>query len=929
MEARNEYRLSTMKVDISIDTLNTVVSEINEDIYSGEDGDSFRVETTEFIDKDVKNLQISLAQMAVALNGGLNDARGCKKICNDFIISLGGEGNGKTEADMQGELYCDQAVINELKGYCRSALSYTDPIRTICTNIEDTLLGLQMVKLNPTPYTCAIREGCDKVDKLEDHSRELDTYASTVETIDGSFADALAGCVPDDESESESVLGARRSNEQIETIMRIMKKKGELSEYDRNILNEQLRSMEENGDIEELQKLADYTGNGENGAWSKCDAYVMAHIYNYAENNANAEMATVVYNQMKKPEYITWGELGAGESVEFVSIYEVKLDEEKVSAILGELDPDTDGLAYYSLQRRRKYTQRVKVPVSKTSEESAKESFEINFETKDGKLVSVFTVDGKTERLASVDMNEVVGQEWEKSPMFKKGFSKEERIGLLSSIYTDEDISFIGNLARAESQSDYRDLFLQHDPDDLGDAAMASLYQYSFALANHNITYNDKFDIDKQNFYPLQEFVNGLLETDISVASDIEVYLNNLADQSSLQLDITAWAISNNYDNKDMVNMLIPGFELNAELYGLYISLLNRRENYVNYSVDNIGNCIQISELGFGLAGNKEIDGKKTNIKNITSSNLCFNEKVMYYDEMKVLQEAPPVSGGLDREIVLSSGNEQIKKDANKLIDLQKEKQKVIPKSILKTSIAVASVYNPWIGVAAGVVESVATLESGTARSTVKKVLEKLNSQYLKDNEKAKKEVEAGITILDGVADTIISYRQVDKEIEKILDSMKVSMFGDFIIMEDAIIAEGVYSANTLLRRLELEKNGLSFLADPKMKDAVKNELLNPSETSQSVLEELTKEKSYDKAEAISALYLIWTGKPYVDKNGKVSELDNIRKLSINDIRVYMDELNVIAKSIGESSKTVPYDKIDAEAFINHNYLKQQEGLYE
>lgn len=561
-----------------------------------------------------------------------------------------------------------------------------------------------MVKLDASPYVEKIKEGCDKVEKLEEHSRELGTYAETAELIDDSFKNALNGCIPllflGLEIGLEAGMGSLTAR--VETIVKIMEQKSKLSEWDKEVLDKNLRIMEENGEIEELRKVTEHAGNGENEAWTAGDAYVMAHIYKYAENHANAELATAVYNKMKKAVYIKSYTLGGGESVEFVSRYKVMLDEDKVSAILGELDPEEDGLAYYSLQRRSKYVQKVEVPNSELSEEAAKESFEINFEMKDGRLVSLFTADSETMRLASVDMNEVVGQEWDKSPMKGMGFSEEERIGLMSSIYTDEDISFIGGLVRAGSQSNYRDLFLQHEPDDLGDAVMASLYQYSFALANHNITYNDKFNIAEQNFSPLQEFVNGLLETDISAASNTEVYLNNLAEQGSLQLDITAWAISNNYDNKDMVDMLIPNFELNAKLYGLYACLLNRRENNVNYRFDNIGNCIQISELGFGLAGNEGIDGKHSNIVNITSSNLCFKEKVTYYDEMKVLQQAPPVSEELEREIVLSSGNNRLAKKIEKFRKKQKEKKKVIPKSIVKTSIAVASVYYPWIGVAAG-----------------------------------------------------------------------------------------------------------------------------------------------------------------------------------------------------------------------------------
>lgn len=88
----------------------------------------------------------------------------------------------------------------------------------------------------------------------------------------------------------------------------------------------------------------------------------MAHIYNYAENNAKAELAAVVYNKLKKVNELGSHAAAYWDYIEMEYEYEVTLDEDKVSAILGELNPNDDGLAYYSLQRRRKYTQIVKRP---------------------------------------------------------------------------------------------------------------------------------------------------------------------------------------------------------------------------------------------------------------------------------------------------------------------------------------------------------------------------------------------------------------------------------------------------------------------------------------------------------------------------------------------------------------------------------------
>lgn len=416
--------------------------------------------------------------MGAALDNGLDDARGCKKLCNDFVISLGGDGNGKSKEDMRGELYCDQSVIGQLKATCMTAMSYADSVRMETTAIDNILAGLEMVQLNSAQYTNAIREGCDKVDKLEDHSRELTAYASAAEMIDESFKNALDACVS---PVLISELGTYTENDispQADILIEIMNKSvEELTEADMKLMDKNLRILPENNDIAGLQKVAENIGNGVDGEWTVCDVHVAAKILNYGEVNCNANLAVTIYNKMKKVELIETNyevHTNSSRTTYVYYVYKVNLDENKVTAILGELDPEKNGLTYYSLWKRSKYIGRV---VKARWGEYAAEpgaDFSITFSDIDGKLGSVFKADGKEVEIISLDMNEVMGEE-EIAKMLAMGYGYEAvAIGLTPSeieilekrgiCLIKEDITNVGTTLYTENvklSSDRKAVFYQ------------------------------------------------------------------------------------------------------------------------------------------------------------------------------------------------------------------------------------------------------------------------------------------------------------------------------------------------------------------------------------------------------------------------------------------------------------------------------------
>lgn len=69
----------------------------------------------------------------------------------------------------------------------------------------------------------------------------------------------------------------------------------------------------------------------------------------------------------------------------------------------------------------------------------------------------------------------------------------------------------------------------------------------------------------------------------------------------------------------------------------------------------------------------------------------------------------------------ICTGNDSLRlKKVDELIEAQKEKSLVIPKNVVKMCVGVASLFQPWVGVAAGAVESGVSLDSSKIRGRQK-----------------------------------------------------------------------------------------------------------------------------------------------------------------------------------------------------------------
>ena len=402
-----------------------------EDDFIGEDADTLQDGMKSYLDNQVNNICLNAKAMKKALEQGLEKARYCKNYCQHFVDALNGGANEATNdnEEIPGAMFCDYDVIEGLMEMCTEAERLGEEIRQSTYKI-DNVVNLEVVSFDVTYYTSAVREECDKIDRLGTHRRNLENYASFVENTDAEFAGALGG-IYDTFMNPKSVerrklkygsidvkigkmqANKRRSEElRIEILIETMDKSiNSITEDDRRAMDEILTELIENGEIKELKMVIYHMGDSVEGTWTVGEAYVAAKIIIYSENTGNEELAKEIYNKLKKEKVnvIKPKESVHTNAAKTIYEYELSFDSDAVAKILQELDPEKNSLAYYSLQKRSMYSVNGKKIVHGILPESIE--FGISFKAIDGRLTSIFEVDGKTTEIASENIYDVVGKE--------------------------------------------------------------------------------------------------------------------------------------------------------------------------------------------------------------------------------------------------------------------------------------------------------------------------------------------------------------------------------------------------------------------------------------------------------------------------------------------------------------------------------------
>lgn len=334
--------------------------------------------------------------------------------------------------------------------------------------------------------------------------------------------------------------------------------------------------------MEKQAKAKEYITSVTGSTWTEDGAETLALGWVTAVEEKNIEEIQKIIEEIYVERemsrsffFLKWTEFQAG------------IDWEKCDKILSYIDANDYGMAYYSLARISHYYDACT---------NRKHEMMVSVQEKEGGICAVLQHGKSKTEIDFIDMNEVVG-EVGKDHFRDLEFSEEEIIFLLSDIYTDEDISFVGELAEAAGEEEYTQLF-QNDPDKLSAYGQDALYSYAYGLMDCGMEYELDYclTVIDQDFEELQNFVNGILRTRSGKKEKYycERYLKILEDHGKVHMDAAADKLRRYYDQKEMVRNVLPEFAINSQLNIWACSLIYRfnRGRGVEY-----GTNVQIEEL--------------------------------------------------------------------------------------------------------------------------------------------------------------------------------------------------------------------------------------------------------------------------------------------------------------------------------------------
>ncbi len=897
-EAVETCKATALDVEAVIEDVKTTMTGL-EDNYMGEDADTLQEQMGKFLEDKVGDICRNAGAMERALAQGLENARFCKDYCQHFPDALEGGANGAVNdnKEIPGNLFCDYDAVMGLMDMCTEAENLGEEIRQSTYAIE-RVLDLEVVSFDVESYTSAVRAECDKIERLGAHRRNLENYGDFVETTDRELAVALAGIydtfmTPESAQRSSLAYGnidarikkvqdreSELSEFQMEMLYEYMNKpSGSLTDEDRKAIDDILAGLFENEATDDLIKIVDSLGNG---IWSAGQSYVAAKILVHSEETGNEEIASEIYNKLKREKLIWKNADLMGDTYETTYCYEVWMDSWKVKCMLKELKPEEEGLAYYSLQRRSKYaTSTRKVLPSCCAE--PKYAVALSFKTVDGKLVAVFdTENGKVE-LASVDMNKVVGAEGIAN-LQREGihFSPEQIQTLMSCIYTDEDIIFIGNLSKAYTEKDYRKVF-QSDPQALSIYATTGLYTYSQALLEESVEYDDKMKIFDWDYTQLEKFLNGMLyvkpdnmgynplqsEEERWYKNDNSYrYLKAVQEAGQIQLDARSTLLAENYDDESYVREQLPYYAENVQLLALYAVLEERK---AMCSARGPAVYDRISGLGLYDDPDHETGGADMNhVQFSFNDNICFNDapfQVIQDEKKESLVEGVRISKKVGDEILRE------RESMDYAEKVWKADHAFFEAAVHMGVAALTPDMFDEIGMVTDIAGSIASV--GAAHE---------------EAEEAKRRIE---TVLGGAQ---IMYTDDWHDSE-----------------HPGVLLTGSYDANALLKIAKIENEGLKGVVENKEnKENMELIVKNLEEKIRGCSDSKRKEELYEQ-------YLIYTGHTYRDESKEACPVQKISDMDPNSIRAVIDVLEDENREAMDRFDFIDYDIIESE-YKNEKY---------
>ena len=867
--AKKEFKDSAVDLEDMKEIMTEKVDELCGNGYQGMDAFALQIAFSNFMENKYTTMMERIEKIGGILSDGLDEGRTCKDYCQHFISILSGEFPGIIMGgeNIRGKLFCDMEKIETTRTSCQDVADSKTLIEKGMDDIDTTLSGLRKVSFDYQTKTNNVREACKQLERLESYSTALSTYSGNVENLDSTLKTKFDECY-DENTISDDAYKKRKYadvEENLDLFISLIEKPSEtLTVYEREELQRLTERLVESGNVEAMKTVVQKINEKNVEDWGNEDAQISAAVWKYAFEQEKTEVLEVMLNEMAE---VSYGpviiERGPERDVEKVPCM-AYIPGEKVEAILNCLDSTENGEVYFSLSRWGKFTAQKMCGKdgNKVYDDNEMPQFHVE-KGKDGLQATMKY--GKTEKtLGAVDMNEVFGESDEKT-LRGLGFSEEDILNLKCSVYEDEDIVFMEKLAKANSVEAYADVF-QEDPYYLSIHTQGGLYLYAQCLWNGAIPYDEKTamvkvaDINLTNY---TTFMNGLLYyaggqgglseggRNVSKNDTSMSYLAILASLGENSLECQRGVIEMCYQENEDSRELLAKYKLNADMTVQYESLI--------YYMENGGILYDTSNHLFRVRSWIDVDEKEESVFLYDIPlYISFSDKGEDY-----IEDLFPITYIKGNEQLNCKAVRELKSARNELDYLAETQFEEEVVNITKKMISSCVKVNP--------------------------IVEKGKSVVEKGIEYAKKK------------------KELNEKIDRCYSDLENVYFRDTVASQGSeIIVEGIYDPRTLMKTIQFETDGYSFLAEDR--DAVVRYMdalmsgdtldYNNQEGDLEVsLEDdfnewFGKEKwepTIRKEEVREELYLFWTGK---NLDGTRGDIHNIDIAQYGNYSSYAGQLN-------------------------------------
>lgn len=411
---------------------------------------------------------------------GLRIAYRARKLeCCDFIKAFG-EINEYSSSQMNGDVTCDTDIIDGLKEICESITTNLQSLADVLDNINDDWSCVNNTNDNVSSALESFSQEREKVHKaIEGHKEDLVNYVERVVNVDDTYKDFMKNRLPQYILLYETPDGLVMPDDldittfdNTSAIVDNLLRLSSVDHWDPTIKTKVMKDTDiliEHGKKDEILYVVNQIGDGN---WNSYQGYVMSRLFVYGTDIYSDDVCNAIINNM------------IVNSTDETGTINTQLSEIKTSYFVDNIDPNTEGTAYYSIQRFRNVIligDDISFTVCRDENGDRVLLIGSEYDLNGNKL------SGKKEiSLSFIDMNELIGDKGRDNLKNKMRFTDDEYIKYLSSVCSDEDVLMVCKLACIEKGD--ADAYLEYfntDPRGLTRVFSSALSDYMLHLGDY------------------------------------------------------------------------------------------------------------------------------------------------------------------------------------------------------------------------------------------------------------------------------------------------------------------------------------------------------------------------------------------------------------------------------------------------------------